>query len=121
MLAYAEIDPIDEVLALRRENAELRRENAELKIKLAERDQRIAELEALVAKLTKKIFGKSSEKMPRPLQEIKKQDGVKADPAKTQKKRKKQPGLPSPFTQDHIPTPPLSAHTASSIHPNTSA
>lgn len=72
---------IDEVIALRRENVEL-------KIKLAERDQRIAELEALVAKLTRKIFGKSSEKMLRPLQEIKKQDGVKADPVKTQKKRK---------------------------------
>lgn len=62
---------------------------AQLEADLKARNQRIAELEALVAKLTKKIFGKSSEKMLRPLQEIKKQDGVKADPAKTQKKRKK--------------------------------
>ena len=66
---------IEEVLALRSENAELR--------------IRVAELEALVAKLTKMIFGKKSEKMPRPKQEIEKQDGIKADKEEAKRKRKK--------------------------------
>lgn len=82
MLAYAELELIDEILALRRENAELRS-------KLAERDERIAALEATVAKLSKMLFGKKSEKMPRAKQEINKQDGVQTDKEATKKKRKK--------------------------------
>lgn len=82
MLAYAELELIDEILALRRENAELRS-------KLAERDERIAALEATVAKLSKMLFGKKSEKMPRAKQEIDKQDGVQTDKEAAQKKRKK--------------------------------
>jgi transposase len=82
VIAYVEPELIAEALALRCENAELRRENAELRI-------RVAELEALVAKLTKMIFGKKSEKMPRPKQEIEKQDGLETDPEEAKAKRKK--------------------------------
>lgn len=89
MLAYAEPEPTNEVLALRRENAELRSKVAELEAKLAERDARIVALEATVAKLSKILFGKKSEKMPRAKQEIDKQDGVQTDKEAAKKKRKK--------------------------------
>ena len=77
----------EEVIFLRAENADLRRQLAELHAMLAERDLRIIELELLVGKLTKTVFGKSSEKMPRPDKEIEKQDRIPADPKVTQEKR----------------------------------
>jgi predicted RNase H-like nuclease (RuvC/YqgF family) len=88
MLAHRESQPTEELIALRRENAELRRENAELRRENAELRLRIAELEAQLARLTKKVFGKSSEKMSRPKKDIEKQDGVKPDPAEVKKRRK---------------------------------
>lgn len=100
---------IQEAPSLERENAELYAENIRLRQRIAEKNReidrlksllverddekirlqiRIAELEATKAKLQKIIFGKKSEKMPRPNAEIAKQDGLKTDPEKTKKKRK---------------------------------
>jgi len=93
MLAYMEPQPTDELLALRRENAELRRELDECKAALIAANLRIVGLEALLANLTKKVFGKSSEKMPGPKKELDKQDGVKSDPAEAQARRKKRDEL----------------------------
>jgi len=55
--------------------------------------RKIAELEFQVAKLTKKIFGTSSEKMTPPKNEIDKKDGTKADPEVAKRRRKKRNDL----------------------------
>lgn len=79
---------IDEVLALRRENAELRSKVAKRDATITLQAERIAALEITVAKLSKMLFGKKSEKMPLTKQEIKKQDGVQTDQEAAKKKRK---------------------------------
>ena len=77
----------EELEFLQEENALLRAENAELRRQLAERDAQIVELKAQIEKLNKMVFGKKSEKMPRPQKEIEKQDRIPADPKVTQEKR----------------------------------
>ncbi len=56
---------------------------------IARQAERIQALETTVAKLSKMLFGKKSEKMPRTKQEIEKQDGVQTDKEEAKKKRKK--------------------------------
>ena len=78
---------IEEVKALREENAFLRRE-------LALRDARIAALEQELAELKRLIFGKRSEKMPRPLASIAREtDNEKAQQTRSERRATRQ-GLP---------------------------
>ena len=80
MLAQVKFHSLEEeVIFLRAENAELK--------------ERIVQLEALVEKLTKMVFGKRSEKLPRPFKEIEKQDTVKANKEKIKKRRNRRKNL----------------------------
>lgn len=55
----------------------------------AAHNAREAELVAQLDALKRKVFGKSSEKMPTPAEALRKKDGRKADPAATQHKRRR--------------------------------
>lgn len=72
--------------------AELRALVSEMRAMLehmrATSDAREAELNAKLEALTRKAFGKKSEKMPSPKDALRKKDQTKADPAVTQLKRK---------------------------------
>lgn len=80
--------------------AELRTTLEQMRVASADRE---AELSAKLDALTRKAFGKKSEKMPSPKDALRKRDQTKADPAATQRKRKDNEARKAELETEFVP------------------
>lgn len=79
---------------------------------------REAELVGQIEALKRKVFGKTSEKMPTPAEALRKKDGRKADPAATQQKRRRnqerKDQLETEVVPHHVPAEDRTCETCAS-------